>query len=232
MPVTILFMAVIAALGVWWLLQQRLTAKPWLEEGVIAAAGGALPASRSKTGLRVFLGVVGSLFALLTSAYLMRMGMADWRALPIPRVLWLNTGVLVLSSVALHAAKVSVRRGQMDDLKAWLLAGGLTAMAFLAGQFWAWRQLNAAGYFVTANPADSFFYLMTGLHGLHIIGGLIALAWTADRVWNGAPAGKVRLSVEMCATYWHFLLALWLFLFMLLAGWADDLAIICRELLT
>src|SRR6476660_5846520 len=97
------FLAVVAAIVIWWLSHQRLAAKPWLEEGVIGdlPATGAPRASTAKIGLGVFLAVAGSLFALFASAYTMRMHMgADWRSMPVPPLLWLNTGVLVASSVA------------------------------------------------------------------------------------------------------------------------------------
>jgi cytochrome c oxidase subunit 3 len=80
----------------------------------------------------------------------------------------------------------------------------------------AWRQLDAAGYFVASNPANSFFYLLTAIHGLHVLGGLVALARATGKVWRTADPGRVRLSVELCAVYWHFLLVVWLALFALL----------------
>ena len=96
----------------------------------------------------------------------------------------------------------------------------------------AWRQLDAAGYFLTANPAIAFFYLFTGVHGLHLLGGLVALGQTTDKVWRGFEVSQVRLSVELCTIYWHFLLVLWLVLFSLLMPWVGDFADICRQLLT
>ena len=218
MSTIILFLAVIAAIVAWWLSQQRLTAKPWLEEGPIddfpGTGASALPAA--KIGLGVFLAVAGSLFALFTSAYFMRMHMADWTPLPEPKLLWLNTGVLVSSSVALQWAQVAARRGQMDGVRAGLHAGGVSALAFLAGQLLAWQQLNAAGYFLASNPANTFFYLITAVHGLHLLGGLAALGRTTAKVWRGFTVDQVRLSVELCAMYWHFLLLVWLVLFGLL----------------
>jgi cytochrome c oxidase subunit 3 len=112
-----------------------------------------------------------------------------------------------------------------------LIAGGLFACTFLVGQLFAWQQLNAAGYFLATNPANTFFYLFTGLHGLHLLGGLVALALTVDKVWRGVEVKQVRLSVQLCAVYWHFLLALWLVLFSLLTPWVGDFAVICRQLL-
>ena len=215
MNITSLFLAVIAAIVAWWLAQQRLTAKPWLEAGQIGDTGGSsLPAA--KIGLGVFLAVVGSLFALLISAYSMRMDMGEWRPAPAPRLLWLNTGLLILSSGALHWAQVGARRGKMDSVRAGLLAGGVFALAFLAGQLIAWRQLDAAGYYLTANPAAAFFYLITGMHGVHLLGGLVALGRTMDKAWQGVAVGDMRLSIELCTMYWHFLLFVWLVVFSLL----------------
>jgi cytochrome c oxidase subunit III len=230
----ILFMAGIAAIAGWWLSQQRLAAKPWLEEGLLADFRGESASSMppAKIGLGVFLAVVGSLFALFISAYSMRMNMVDWRTLPVPRLLWFNTGVLVVSSIALQWAHMAARRNDIDGVFAGLLAGGASAVTFLAGQLLAWQQLNVAGYFVASNPANSFFYLITAAHGLHLMGGLVALGRTTAKVWRGAEMTQVRLSVELCAIYWHFLLLVWLVLLGLLTGWTDNFVDICRQLLS
>ncbi|RWM76473.1 MAG: cytochrome-c oxidase [Mesorhizobium sp.] len=234
MSVILVFLLVIAGFTGWWLSHQRLMAKPWLEQGVIGdiigPEGSTLPTA--KIGLGVFLAVVGCLFALFTSAYFMRMALSDWQALPLPRVLWFNTGVLVLSSIALQCASVAARRGQIDTVRLGLVTAGLTALAFLVGQLVAWRELTADGYLLTANPANSFFYLITGMHGLHILGGLVALSRTIAGAWNGTRPERLRLSVELCAMYWHFLLFVWLAIFALLAGWAATFIEICRQLLT
>jgi cytochrome c oxidase subunit 3 len=234
MSAIILFMAGMAAIAGWWLSQQRLGAKPWLEEGVIVdfreESAPSMPPA--KIGLGVFLAVVGSLFALFISAYSMRMELIDWRSLPVPRLLWFNTGVLVLSSVALQWAHVAARRNDMDGVIVGLCAGGASAITFLVGQLLAWRQLSAAGYFLASNPANSFFYLITAAHGLHLMGGLVALGRTTAKVWRGAAMTQVRLSVELCAIYWHFLLLVWLVLLGLVTGWTDNLVDICRQLLT
>jgi cytochrome c oxidase subunit III len=231
---TILFLLVpIGAIVAWWLSQQRLTAKPWLEVSAIGevpdTGASSLPAGT--IGLGVFLAVVSSLFALFISAYFMRMQVADWAEMPSPKVLWFNTGVLILSSVALQYAKVAARRGRMQGVGDGLIAGNLFAFIFLVGQLFAWRQLNAAGYFLTANPANAFFYLLTGLHGLHLLGGLVVLVLTTEKVWRGFELGQVHLSVNLCAIYWHFLLLLWLVLFSLLTPWVGKFAVICRRVL-
>jgi cytochrome c oxidase subunit 3 len=230
----ILFMAGIVAIAGWWLSHQRLGSKPWLEEGVIVDLREEGPASLppAKIGLGVFLAVVGSLFALFISAYSMRMNMVDWRTLPVPRLLWFNTGVLVTSSIALQWAHMAARRNDMDGVIIGLCAGGASALIFLVGQLLAWRQLGLAGYFLASNPANSFFYLITAMHGLHLMGGLVALGRTTAKVWRGAEMAQVRLSVELCATYWHFLLLVWVVLLGLLTGWADDFVDICRQLLS
>ncbi|MBR0712509.1 cytochrome c oxidase subunit 3 [Bradyrhizobium liaoningense] len=234
MSAIILFLAVIAVIVGWWLSQQRLTAKPWLEEGPIGDfdGTGAMTWPAAKVGLGVFLAVAGSLFTLFISAYSMRMTVVDWRALPVPKVLWFNTGVLVLSSAALQWAYVAARRSDIDGVIVGLLAGGASAITFLAGQLLAWQQLGAAGYFMASNPANSFFYMITAVHGLHLTGGLVALGRTTARAWrNNAATAELRLSVELCTIYWHFLLLVWLVLLGLLTGWTDDFVDICRQLL-
>jgi cytochrome c oxidase subunit III len=127
---------------------------------------------------------------------------------------------------------MAARRNDMDGVIIGLCAGGASALIFLAGQLLAWRQLSLAGYFVASNPANSFFYLITAVHGLHLMGGLVALGRTIAKVWRGAEVTQVRLSVELCAIYWHFLLLVWLVLLALLTGWTDDFVAICRQLLT
>jgi len=210
------FMAVIAAIVFWWLSRQRLFAKPWLEEGL----AGELPGTgtsripTAKIGLGVFLAVVGALFALFLSAYLLRMDGADWRPLPTPSVLWFNTGVLVLSSIALQWAQTAARRDDLEAVQTGLLASGVLAIAFLAGQLIVWRQLDVAGYYLASNPANTFFYLLTAVHGLHLAGGLVALGRTTVKAWRGSVAiEKLRLSVELCTMYWHFLLLVWVVVF-------------------
>jgi cytochrome c oxidase subunit 3 len=219
MTIILLFVAALATIAVWWLSQQRLTEKPWLERGPADSfrdtATGGMPAA--KVGLGVFLAVISSLFALFATAYSMRMHMAsDWRSLPLPWLLWPNTGVLFLSSAAMGWAQAAARRGRIEGMRTGLLIGGASAVLFLAGQVVACRQLAAAGFYMAANPANAFFYLLTALHGLHLLGGLVALGRTSARVWRGTDIGQMILSVDLCALYWHFLLLVWLAVFALL----------------
>src|SRR5260370_14256586 len=122
----------------------------------------------------------------------MRMKMVDWRARPVPRLLGLNTGVLVLSSVALQWAPVAARRNDMDGVIVGLCAGGASAVTFLVGQLLTWQQLRVAGYFVASNPANSFFYLITAMHLLHLMGGPVALGSTTAKLLPGAALTPMR----------------------------------------
>jgi cytochrome c oxidase subunit 3 len=131
-------------------------------------------------------------------------------------VLWLNTGVLILSGAAMQWTRAAAQREQIDGVRIGLIAAGVFTVAFLAGQLWAWQQLNASGYFVKTDPATAFFYLLTALHGMHLLGGMYVWGRTTARVLRGVEVGKVRLSVELCTVYWHYLLLVWLVLFAVL----------------
>jgi cytochrome c oxidase subunit III len=233
MIIVAVFLSALAVIAIWYLAGQNLAAKPWLEQGVIGDLTD--PDERqpllAKMGLRVLLVVVGVLFALLASAYAMRSVLPDWQSAPMPRVLWLNTGALILSSLALQAGVFFSARGdEAGRARFFLLAGACAAAAFLVGQLWAWRQFAAAGYFLSTNPANSFFYLITGVHGAHLAGGLIALAATVAKAHDNIAAAQPGL--RLCAVYWHFMLVVWLLLFALLAGWAGDIVVICRGLVS
>ena len=233
MIAALIFLAIVVAIAGWWLSRQRLFSKPWLETGDTGLPPGteAIKLPASKLGLGVFLAVVGALFALFFSAYFMRMELPDWRTLAMPRILWFNTGVLVLSSVALQLAVVAARDGRLSALRQYLIASAAFAVVFLVGQVLAWRALADLGYFATSNPAYSFFILITGVHGLHMMGGLVALARTAVHKGAGQVSERLRTGTELCATYWHFMLLVWIIIVALLAGWLNEFADICRQLL-
>lgn len=234
MSAILVFMAGIAGIIGWWMARQRLASKPWLEVGLAGDAPQMQGSSATiaKVGLGIFLAVVGALFTLLISAYLGRMGGADWWGIPIPRLLWVNTATLAASSLALQWAKTEIRPDHRDRLNAALVTAFATAVFFVAGQFLAWRQLISAGYVLADNPSNSFFYMITGLHGLHILGGLFVLGRTAIRARSEPLSARMRLSVELCAIYWHFMLIVWLVLFALFAGWANSFVDLCRQLVT
>lgn len=234
MSAILVFMAGIAGIIGWWMARQRLASKPWLEVGLAGDAPQMQGSSATiaKVGLGIFLAVVGALFTLLISAYLGRMGGADWWGIPIPGLLWVNTAALAASSLALQWAKTEVRPDHRDRLNAALVTAFATAVFFVAGQFLAWRQLISAGYVLADNPSNSFFYMITGLHGLHILGGLFVLGRTAIRARSAPLSARMLLSVELCVIYWHFMLVVWLVLFALFAGWANSFVDLCRQLVT
>ena len=192
-------------------------------------------------GLGVFLVIVTVLFTLITSAYLMRMGLhsgilghagSDWYPLGEPALLWFNTGLLVASSFAFHAAWRGAVAGRGAAARWGTGIGGVLGLAFLIGQLALWQQYQESGYVMAAsiavcttgltdplaipvpqsrsgNPAIAFFYLISGLHGLHILGGLAAWGLTARRIFTGAPQAAAR-AVQLCARYWDFMLLVWL----------------------
>ena len=197
---------------------QKLTEKPWQTQGTLEDihGEGSLELPNAKVGFRVFLGVISMVFALFTVAYNMRLELGDWRPLTDPGILWLNTAMLIFSSIAMQVARVAADTGNINRTQLGLTVGGICSIAFLLGQLWAWQQLRRAGFFMASSPADAFFYLITGLHGLHVLGGLWVWARTTAKVWRGTEIEKVRLSVELCTVYWHFLLIVWVVLFGLL----------------
>ena len=199
---------------------QEIAKRPWtVEQSAVdnLDEGNAYAMPSSKIGLRVFLAVVTVIFSLIVIIYTERMEFADWRSFPEPWLLWVNTAILVLSSVTLEWARVKASRGQTDRARAGLIAAGVYALAFLAGQLLAWQFLVSSGFYAASNPAIAFFYLLTGLHGVHLMGGLVALGRTTVKAWRGVYQGRRLLtSIELCAAYWHFLLVVWLVLFALL----------------
>ena len=177
--------------------------------------------SAGDIGLWVFIGVACSLFSLFIAAYLMRMEGSDWSPIAPPWQLWLSTGLLLAGSIVLARAGTTVRMpGQLEGrrFRILLLAGGACAVAFLLVQSWAWRALLIAQIGPNGNPAGSFFYLLTAMHGLHVAGGLVGWAVTILATWRNADPARVARLTVLCARYWHFLLAVWIVLFVAL-GW-------------
>lgn len=209
---------------------RQLTEKPWLPaEDPIADIGDAaarpLPAARA--AVKMYLVVVGILFMLLTIAFADRMAFEDWYPTPPPRLMWQNTIMLILSSVAMQWALHAAGRGKTNAVTIGLFAGGACAFAFLVAQFLAAQQLVGQDYFEIRHPAIVLFILITGLHGLHLLGGLVAWGWTIDKVWRSGPqVVDARPAIELCTLYWHVLLVVWLVLFGLLFSGNNNLAIL------
>ncbi|MEN7529700.1 MULTISPECIES: cytochrome c oxidase subunit 3 [unclassified Cupriavidus] len=166
-------------------------------------------------GLWVFMAVVTSLFALFLAAYVMRMDSPDWHRIALPWQVWLSTALLMGASVAMAVASRAARAGRMADARRALRLGALGAAAFVGSQLWAWSALHAIQVGFASHPAGSFFYLLTAMHGLHMLGGLIGYTVVASDRGSGV---RTQTRIALCARYWHFLLAVWLVLLATL-GW-------------
>ena len=225
MTIALAFLTVLMAVIVFWLMRQTVNVQPWQAQPAGMEVSVPTPRPAIQTALWVFLAVATSLFVLFVSAYSMRLGLADWTPLPRPRLLTLNTVLLVGASVAMQWAVHAARRREPADLRRGMATGGLLTVGFLAGQVAVWMQLDDAGYFVSTSAASAFFYLFTAVHGLHVLGGLVAWARAWKRVWRDADPWRIRLAVQLCATYWHFLLAVWVALYALLVSDVLGLAI-------
>lgn len=174
-----------------------------------------VPGDPRRIGLWLFLGTLTMLFVGFTSAYVVRRTADDWAPITAPPLLWANGVVLVLSSVALEVSRRRLRGWDLPSTQRWFVSAGALGALFLAGQLVAWRELVARGVYLSSNPHSSFFYLLTGLHALHLVGGLI---WFTVSLWRlrrmAYTPGEDALG--LFATYWHFLCVLWLYLFVLL----------------
>ena len=225
MTIGLVMLSLIMAAILWWLFRQTINVQPWQAQAAFDARAGAVMRPPAKIALWVFLLVVTSFFALFVSAYAMRLGLADWSPLPRPRLLMLNTAFLVAASLAMQWAVHAGRRGQPVTMQRGLTAGGLLSLGFLFGQLVVWKQLNDAGFIVASGASADFFYLLTAVHGLHVLGGVVAWLRASLRAWRGTDPARTRLAVELCATYWHYLLAVWLVLYALLVTDALGLSI-------
>jgi cytochrome c oxidase subunit 3 len=179
-------------------------------------SGSSFPISKGQIGVWILLTAVIMLFAGLSSAYIVLRGVPAWQRIELPWLLWPNTAILLLSSIAIDISRRAVRRSDLQSMKRWLAAGVILGLVFLVGQLAAWRQLVDAGVYLPSTLQSGFFYILTGLHGLHLLGGVVALGLV---LWK---AVKDRLSafnyepLKLCALYWHVMDALWIYLFLLL----------------
>jgi len=170
----------------------------------------------AKLGIWIALGSITMLFAAFTSAYIVRSAGNDWIPLEVPPILWLNTAVILLSSVAMEIARRAFAASRPVAFRKWLLATAILGVLFLAGQVVAWSQLAAQGIYLQSHPHSSFFYVLTGVHAVHLLAGVLALLYVL------ALASRHRLmpgessSPGVCATYWHFVSAVWLYLMVVL----------------
>lgn len=192
---------------------------------------------RYRIGLIAGLTPVLMLFVAFSSAYIVRQNLGtwnnatsayelDWRALSLPSLLWLNTAILLASSVTLEFARRSLTAQYAAQTRAlapasagrspWLTLTLILGFGFLLGQWLAWRALQAQGVFIATNPSSSFFYLLTGTHAVHLLGGVVALTYAALTALGRAALARRALVVDVTSWYWHFMALLWVYIFVLL----------------
>ena len=184
--------------------------------------GGQPGASRraSLTGLFVLLTATTMVFAAFTSAFWVRRGLSnDWAPTQLPPVLWLNTFVLIASSVVLELGRRMLKAGRRDEFNRYWTVGTALGVLFLLGQGFAWRQLRDAGVFISSNPSSSFFYVLTAAHAVHVLGGISALAYVDVKALRLELGPGKRTAVDVTAVFWHFLAGLWIYLMILLFVW-------------
>lgn len=220
----------IATVSVLWLWREGVTEAPWLQEGHNPSyrTSPRRPAT-VKAGLIIFLAVALCLFSLISAAFFMRMESADWLLPSPPRILWLNTLALIISSTALQIAHSAAKSLDLLRTRKALAICALASLIFFFGQLWAWREMTYNGFLASQNPANAFFFLLTGIHGLHLLGGIVALGRVGKKLREDNKK-TLPETLFLCTIYWHFILCVWFFLLILLTGWASNLGVICRLL--
>lgn len=179
-----------------------------------------VPERTYRLGMWFALTGIVMLFAAFTSALVVRKGMSfDWVSFSVPRVLWLNTFVLLASSVTLELSRRSLGAGSAKEFIRWLWATVVLGLGFLGGQLVAWRDLASRGIYLATNPGSSFFYVLTAAHGIHLLGGVVALTYVVYRARRIALGRVRRTPVDVAAIYWHFMDALWIYVFFMLLRW-------------
>lgn len=196
-----------------------MTKDDWVTAAALTteSAEPAIPQRVYPTGMILTLGAILMFFTALISAFVVRKGLSTSPLegpIGLPwRLLGLNTALLLASSGALEASRRSLRSGETAKFRTWWYAATGLGLAFLIGQFAAWRALASQGTYLASNPNASFFYLFTGAHALHLIGGIVALLVIALR-----PLRRLTQSTatRIAAMYWHFLTIVWAGIFLLL----------------
>ncbi len=184
-------------------------------DGADSSGASRVPQRAYVTGMFIALAGILMFFMAFVSAYIVRKDMpnSSWVPLQVPRILWLNTLILIASSFTLARAHNRFAAKDDDGFRHWWATTTLLGILFVAGQILAWRQLAAQGIFLASNPSSSFFYVFTGAHGLHLLGGILALLYVQFRATRKVSKGT---AIEVVSMYWHFMDGLWVFLFLLL----------------
>jgi len=159
---------------------------------------------------------IAMLFGGFASAYIVLRGVPSWQSIHLPFLVWGNISMLAASSVTIELARRGVKRDSMPALRQWLGVTAILGLAFVAGQVEVWRQMSAAGLFLASSLHSSFFYVLSGIHAVHILGGLIALGVVTYKAWSDQLSSRSFEPLRLCATYWHFMAGIWLLLLLLL----------------
>ena len=180
--------------------------------------------ARYRIGVWMAIGSILMLFVALTSSYIVRSASSnDWHRIAMPKILWLSTALLITSSITIELSRRSLKRQNDSGYSLWLVNTAVLGVAFVVSQLVAWRQLVRQGAYLASNPYNSFFYLFTGAHGLHLLGGLGALAYLVIRTRSARKTldGELRRvgAADAVTIYWHFMDVLWIGLFLLLTFW-------------
>ncbi len=175
----------------------------------------------SFTGLWLLLAATTMVFGAFTAAFVMRRSLSgDWTAVPKPHILFLNTAILLASSIVLDFSRRALKAGDRGKFNLYWTAATALGMLFLGGQALAWGELSDAGIYVASNPASSFFYVLTAAHAFHLLGGIGALIYVDVQAWRLRLGPAKRTVIDVSAVFWHFLDALWVFLMLLFYLWA------------
>lgn len=191
------------------------TAQMNLRAGTVALPSPS-PATNGQLAVLGILATAGMLFAGFASAYLVRREGADWNREALPTILIFTTLILLISSGTLEIARSAMKRGDRSVALLWTGTTTFLGLAFLAGQFDAWQQLAARGLYLPSGPYSAFVYLLTAMHGLHLLGGIVGLCYLLWRLTRAERVGQVTDVLRNCATYWHFVGGVWLLLYLLL----------------
>src|SRR5438034_4575050 len=170
--------------------------------------------ARYRIGVWVAIGSILMLFVALSSSYIVLSASGDdWRPIVMPKVLWLSTVVILISSFTMEVSRRSLKTLNDAAYGRWLAITLILGLGFLASQLMAWRQLVRQGVYMSSNPHSSFFYLFTAAHGVHLLGGLVALSFLMLRTKKKRDTveGELRRlgAADAAAIYWHFMYGLW-----------------------
>ena len=196
---------------------------------------------RARLGLFVGLSGIAMIFISFTSAYVVRQGLPtldprtnvllhDWFPVPLPKLMLINTVVLLVSTFTMELARRKAARNaelaqlaavsevsvDADEKISWLALTVVLGLSFLAGQWMVWRELAANGFYLSSSPSSSFVYLLTGMHGVHLFGGVVALLTAGVASLQRRPADSQSIVMDVTGWYWHFMAGLWVFILCLL----------------